>query len=83
MLVSAVFEAFVTIFQRKMQRHIRLARNGSGVLPAGEFCYDLRRQARALGRYLGNPAHLGEFGLAVTASTCPASNRYARRGGLA
>jgi hypothetical protein len=34
-LVSAVFEAFTTIFGRKAERHIRLATAGSGVLPEG------------------------------------------------
>lgn len=41
-LVSAVFDAFVTIFKQKTQRYIRLATNGSGVLPPGELSYDLR-----------------------------------------
>lgn len=41
-LVSAVFDAFVTIFKRKTRRYIRLATNGSGVLPPGELCYDLQ-----------------------------------------
>ena len=41
-LVSAVFEAFVTIFKRKTERTIRLATNGSGVLPPGEISHDLQ-----------------------------------------
>ena len=41
-LVSAVFEAFVTIFKRKTERYVRLATNGSGVLPAGELSADLQ-----------------------------------------
>ena len=41
-LVSAVFEAFVTIFKRKTERYVRLATNGSGVLPAGEMSADLQ-----------------------------------------
>ncbi len=41
-LVSAVFEAFVTIFKLKTERAIRLATNGSGVLPPGEISYDLQ-----------------------------------------
>lgn len=41
-LVSAVFEAFNTIFKRKTGRYIRLATNGSGVLPAGEIHPDLQ-----------------------------------------
>ena len=40
-LVSAVFEAFVTMFKRKTERYVRLATNGSGVLPAGELSADL------------------------------------------
>ena len=36
-LVSAVFDAFVTVFNRKTRRYIRLATNGSGVLPQGEL----------------------------------------------
>ena len=41
-LVSAVFEAFVTIFKRKTERAIRMATNGSGVLPPGEISHDLQ-----------------------------------------
>lgn len=41
-LVSAVFDAFVAIFKRKTERYIRLATNGSGVLPAGEISRDLQ-----------------------------------------
>lgn len=41
-LVSAVFEAFMTIYKRKIERYIRLATGGSGVLPAGELSSDLR-----------------------------------------
>src|SRR5690606_32601690 len=36
-LVSAVFEAFTTVFRRKTARYIRLATGGSGVLPDGEL----------------------------------------------
>jgi hypothetical protein len=36
-LVSAIFEAFTTIFDRKSKRYIRLATGGSGILPAGEL----------------------------------------------
>ena len=35
-LVSAVFEAFTTVFKRKVQPYIGLATNGSGILPPGE-----------------------------------------------
>ena len=36
-LVSAVFEAFTTVFARKAARFIRLATGGSGVLPPGDL----------------------------------------------
>jgi hypothetical protein len=35
--VSAVFEAFTTVFSRKAARYVRLATGGSGVLPQGEL----------------------------------------------
>jgi hypothetical protein len=41
-LVSAVFEAFITVFRRKTARFIRLATNGTGKLPAGEISQDLQ-----------------------------------------
>lgn len=41
-LVAAIFEAFTVVFARKTARYIRLATNGSGVLPAGELAYDLQ-----------------------------------------
>jgi hypothetical protein len=41
-LVSAVFEAYVTVFRRKTERYVRLATNGSGVLPSGELQPDLQ-----------------------------------------
>lgn len=41
-LVSAVFEAFTTVFRRKTERYIRLATNGSGVIPLGELSPDLQ-----------------------------------------
>lgn len=41
-LVSAVFEAFNTIFRRKTERYVRLATGGSGVLPPGELSSDLQ-----------------------------------------
>jgi len=40
-LVSAVFEAFTTVFQRKVQPFLRLATNGSGILSPGELSTDL------------------------------------------
>jgi hypothetical protein len=41
-LVSAVFEAFVTVFSRRTERFVRLATKGSGVLPQGELSADLQ-----------------------------------------
>jgi hypothetical protein len=41
-LVSAVFEAFITVFKRKTARFNRLATNGTGELPAGEISQDLQ-----------------------------------------
>jgi hypothetical protein len=40
-LVSAVFDAFTTVFQRKVQTLLRLATNGSGILSPGELSADL------------------------------------------
>ena len=37
-LVSAVFDAFTTVYKRKTARYVRLATRGSGVLPAGVHC---------------------------------------------
>lgn len=36
-LVSAVFQAFTTVFDRKTKRFIRLGTGGSGILPEGEL----------------------------------------------
>jgi hypothetical protein len=42
-LVTAVFEAFDTVFKRKIARHVRLATGGSGLLPRrGELSDDLK-----------------------------------------
>jgi subtilisin family serine protease len=40
-LVSAVFAAFLTIYQSRSADLIRLATNGSGILPGGEISVDL------------------------------------------
>ena len=40
-LVSAVFAAFLTIYQLRSADLIRLATNGSGILPGGEISVDL------------------------------------------
>ncbi len=41
-LSSAVFEAFVTVFSRKVERYVRLATNGTGLLPPGEPSLDFQ-----------------------------------------
>lgn len=41
-LVSALFEAFAQIFERKIARYIRLATNGTGILPPGDMPHDLQ-----------------------------------------
>ena len=41
-LVSAIFEAFTTVFDRKTQALVRLATGGTGLLPLGELPYDLQ-----------------------------------------
>jgi hypothetical protein len=40
-LVSAVFDAFLEIYQRKTARYIRVATRGSGILPEGALQADL------------------------------------------
>ena len=40
-LVSAVFHAFTTVFERKTARYLRLATQGSGVLPPGDLSPEL------------------------------------------
>lgn len=40
-LVNAVFEAFVTVFERKTARYVRLASGGTGILPDGALPHDL------------------------------------------
>lgn len=46
-LVSAIFEAFTTVFHRKTERLVRLATGGTGVLPPGELPHDLQVQLAA------------------------------------
>jgi hypothetical protein len=41
-LVSAVFDAFLTVYARKTERYVRLATGGTGVLPPGELPADLQ-----------------------------------------
>ena len=40
-LVGAVFDAFLNIYQRRVQKLMRIATGGTGVLPAGELHPDL------------------------------------------
>lgn len=40
-LVAAVLNAAVTLFLKKTERYVRLATNGTGVLPKGELSHDL------------------------------------------
>jgi len=40
-LLAAIFDAFLTVYNRKTQRDIRLATGGSGILPPGELNADL------------------------------------------
>jgi hypothetical protein len=40
-LVAAIFDAFDTVFKRKIKRYVRLATQGTGILPAGELNSDL------------------------------------------
>lgn len=40
-LVGAVYDAFVTVFERKTARSVRLATGGTGVIPAGALHPDL------------------------------------------
>lgn len=40
-LVAAVFEAFITLYSRRVSDLIRIASNGSGILPQGEIHPDL------------------------------------------
>jgi len=41
-LVAAVFDAFARVYQRKTERYVRLATQGTGQLPTGEMPYDLQ-----------------------------------------
>ena len=41
-LTAAIFEAFNTLFRRKTEPYIRLATNGTGVLPLGQMPADLQ-----------------------------------------
>ncbi|HEY0877768.1 MAG TPA: hypothetical protein VGE10_04890 [Zeimonas sp.] len=57
-LMSAVFEAFVTIYRRKSERYLRLATDGSGVLSPGELAHDLQQlladeASKLAGQFLG------------------------------
>lgn len=57
-LVSAVFDAFVQVYQRRTERLVRLATGGSGVLPPGELSHDLQmllaeRASKLASQFLG------------------------------
>lgn len=57
-LVSAVFDAFAQIYQRKTERYLRLATQGSGLLPPGELAHDLQtvlaeRASKLASQFLG------------------------------
>jgi len=41
-LVSAVFSAFLVVYERKTERYLRLATAGTGILPEGELPADLQ-----------------------------------------
>jgi hypothetical protein len=41
-LVSAAFDAFLTVYERKTSRYLRLATGGTGVLPEGDLPAELR-----------------------------------------
>lgn len=40
-LVSAIFEAFLTIYKRRIADLLRIATNGTGILPGGDISVDL------------------------------------------
>lgn len=40
-LVAAIFDAFDTVFKRKIKRYLRLATKGTGILPAGDLNSDV------------------------------------------
>ncbi|MEO7160951.1 MAG: hypothetical protein ABIX00_10720, partial [Polaromonas sp.] len=57
-LVSAVFDAFVQVYQRRTERYVRLATGGSGLLPPGELSHDLQtilaeRASKLASQFLG------------------------------
>jgi hypothetical protein len=53
-LLAAVFDAYTRIFQRKTEVLLRLATNGTGVLPPGELPRDLRDQLARKASRLAN-----------------------------
>lgn len=58
-LVAAVFDAFLTIYKRRIVDLLRIATGGSGVLPAGEIHPDLvERLAREAAKTAGHFLHM-------------------------
>ncbi|MDM4015802.1 hypothetical protein [Roseiconus lacunae] len=53
-LVSSVFDAFITVFDRKARRFIKIATQGSGVLPEGDLDESLADVLGDLGSKLAN-----------------------------
>lgn len=58
LLVRAVVEAFITVFERKTRQYVRLASGGTGVLAPGELPYDLQtilaeKASQLAGQFLG------------------------------
>ena len=75
-LVSAVFAAFVTIYRARSADLIRLATNGTGVLPAGEISH---RSCRAACRRSGQGRGSGAQHVHPRARLLPAGRRDLRR----
>jgi len=58
-LVSAVFEAFITIYQRRVRDLLRIATSGSGILAPGEIHPDLvNRLAKEASKAAGHILHM-------------------------
>ncbi len=71
LLVAAVFEAFATVYRRKTARYVRVATNGSAILPPGDLPADL------LGILAGRASRLASQFLSVlirAVDYCPAAD---------